>query len=152
MYLLPASLHCEGAFIGIYYVTTRKVHYNTKIKPNSLLLTASQVQNHHTLTNPYLPSTIYIMSMYHQTIKCAFSNVTFIKNKASKMGVCIYAMNVHKSSKELHIKLQDIKASNNHQSGGQLTADIFTFLSVSNALFRDHTLGHHVLQVTLVQS
>ena len=133
MYLLPALLHCEGTFIGIYYVTTGKVHYNTKIKPNSLLLTASQVQNHHTLINPYVPSTIYIMSMYHQTIKCTFNNVTFINNKASKTGVCIYAVKVYKSSKGLHIKLHDIKASNNHQSGGQLTAGIFTFVSVSHA-------------------
>ena len=131
IYLLPALLHCEGAFIGIYYVTTGKVHYNTNIEPNSLLLTASQVQNHHTLFNSYVPSTIYIMSTYHQTIKCTFSNATFIDNKASKTGVCIYAMKVYKSSKGLHIKLHDIKASNNHQSGGQLTAGIFTFVAIS---------------------
>ena len=139
IYLLPALLHCEGAFIGIYYVTTGKVHYNTKIKPNSLFLTASQVQNHHTLIDlnhhalitPYVPSAIYIMSMYHQTIKCTFNNVTFINNKASKTGVCIYAVKVYKSSKGLHIKLHDIKASSNHQRGGQLTAGIFTFVAVS---------------------
>ena len=133
VYLHPGLLYCEGAFIGIYYVTTGKVHYDTKIEPNSLLLTASQVQNHHTtLIDPYVPSTIYIMSMYHQTIKCAFSNVTFIDNQASKTGVCIYAMNVYKSSKGLYIKLHDIKASNNHQRGRQLTAGIFTFVSISN--------------------
>ena len=134
IYLLPALLHCEGAFIGIYYITIRKTHYhNSNRKSRSLLMTASQIRNHHTATH-YVPSTIYIMSMYHQTIKCTFNNVTFINNKASKTGVCIYAMNVYKSSKGLlHIKLQDIKASNNHQSGGQLTAGIFTLVSVSNA-------------------
>ena len=133
IYLLPALLHCEGAFIGIYYVTTGKIHYhNSNRKSRSLLMTASQIQNHHTATH-YVPSAIYIMSMYHQTIKCTFSNVTFINNEASKTGVCIYAIKVYKSSKELHIKLYDIKASNNHQSGGQLTAGIFTFVSVSHA-------------------
>ena len=131
IYLLPALLHCEGAFIGIYYVTTGKIHYhNSNRKSRSLLMTASQIQNHHTATH-YAPSTIYIMSMYHQTIKCTFSNVTFINNEASKTGVCIYAMKVYKSSKGLNIKLHDIKAMKNHQSGGQLTAGIFTFVAVS---------------------
>ena len=125
---LPALLHCEGAFIGIYYVTTStgKMHYhNSNRKSRSLLITTSQVLYHPA------PSTIYIMSTYHQTIECAFSNVTFINNYASKTEVCIiYAIKVYKSSKGLHIKLQDIKASNNHQSEA---AGIFTFVSVSNA-------------------
>ena len=128
IYPFAALLHCEGTFIGIYYVTTStgKMHYhNSNRKSRSLLITTSQVLYHRA------PSTIYIMSTYHQTIECAFSNVTFINNYASKTGVCIiYAMKVYKSSKGLHIKLQDIKTSNNHQSEA---AGIFTFVSVSNA-------------------
>ena len=41
-------------------------------------------------------------------------------------------MNVYKSNVGLHVELQDIKARNNYQSRGQLTAGIFTFVAVSN--------------------
>ena len=138
IYLLPALLHCEGELIGIYYVTTRKMHYHNSNKTSrstSLLMTTSKVLNHRSSLSLHMlaPSTIYIMSTYHQIIECVFSNVTFINNSASKTGVCIYAMKVYKSSKGLNIKLHDIKAMKNHQSGGQLTAGIFTFVSVSNA-------------------
>ena len=74
--LLPALLHCEVAFIGIYYVTTENVHdCNTKRKSKSLLMINSQVLNHRSLSNRH--SAIHIMSMYHQTIECAFNNVIY---------------------------------------------------------------------------
>ena len=133
MYLVPYTLQCEGAFLGIYYIITRE--RNIKLKSRSLIISATEIAHHqHYMVDKkdsYFPSTIYIMSMLDQTVECIFSNVSFRKNTASKTGVCIYAMNVYKSRKGLHVKLEDIEASMNYQTGGQLTAGIFTFLGVS---------------------
>lgn len=152
-YIPYNPLQCDGANLGIYYVTTGR--HSQSMNEKSLLMINSEVQSHHHVlkkTDSYIPSTIYIMLTYLDTVKIIFSNVTFKFNRASKTGVCIYVIDLHSVYASTILCYMTLKL--------MITTDmedcsrpVSLHLSLSTILpFQDQVLGQQFFRITLVQS